>query len=98
MSETTKALGASFLWEKAGTRPIMAPESFTEEQRQLAASGREFSEKEILPHLRDIESKKAGLVPQLLRRAGELGLLMVDVPPEYGGLGLDKTTSMLLAE
>jgi alkylation response protein AidB-like acyl-CoA dehydrogenase len=98
MSDTTKPTGSSFLWEKAGTHPIMSPERFTDEQRQLAQSGREFSEKEIMPHMREIESKKAGLVPELLRKAGELGLLMVDVPTEYGGLGLDKTTSMLLAE
>jgi alkylation response protein AidB-like acyl-CoA dehydrogenase len=91
-------LGAAFLWEPSGTREIMTPERFTDEQRQIGESAQEFSEREILPRMRDIESKKAGLVPQLLRQAGELGLLMVDVPEEYGGLGLDKTTSMLLAE
>ncbi len=93
-----KASGASFLWEPAGTREIVAPERFTDEQRQIAAAGREFSEKEIVPRIREIESKKAGLIPQLLRKAGDLGLLMVDVPTEYGGLGLGVTTSMLLAE
>jgi len=76
----------------------MAPEHFTDEQRQIANAGRDFSEKEILPRLKEIESKKPGLIPELLRTAGELGLLMVDVPTEYGGLGLNKTTSMLLAE
>ncbi|HEX4337825.1 MAG TPA: acyl-CoA dehydrogenase family protein [Polyangiaceae bacterium] len=92
------ALGASFLWEKNGVRPIMAPEAFTEEQQEIARSARKFSETQILPRAAQIESKKSGLVPELLRKAGELGLLMVDIPPEYGGLGLDKTTSMLIAE
>jgi len=90
--------GASFLWEPGGTRTIMAPELFSEEQREIARAARRFSIDEILPKIAQIESKKSGLVPDLLRKAGELGLLMVDIPAEYGGLGLDKTTSMLIAE
>jgi alkylation response protein AidB-like acyl-CoA dehydrogenase len=96
-SDSTAA-GASFLWEKTGIRPIMAPEAFTEDQQEIARSARKFSETEILPRIAQIESKEPGLMPDLLRKAGELGLLMVDIPPEYGGLGLDKTTSMLIAE
>ncbi len=92
--------GASFLWESSssGARPIMTPERFTPEQREIARAARKFAYGEIFPRIAQIESKKAGLVPDLLRRAGELGLLMVDIPTEYGGLGLDKTTSMLIAE
>jgi len=77
----------------------MAPERFSDEQRQIAQAGRDFSEKEIHPRVAEIDSKGAGgLIAELLRKAGELGLLMVDVPSEYGGLGLPTTTSMLLAE
>jgi alkylation response protein AidB-like acyl-CoA dehydrogenase len=94
----SRPTGAGFLWEAAGTRRIMAPESFSEDQREIARSARKFSDSEISPRIAQIESKKSGLVPELLRKAGELGLLMVDIPPEYGGLGLDKTTSMLIAE
>ncbi len=89
--------GSGFLWEPTSTR-AMAPENFTEEQREIARAARKFADGEIVPRVAQIESKKAGLVPDLLRRAGELGLLMVDIPSEYGGLGLDKTTSMLIAE
>jgi alkylation response protein AidB-like acyl-CoA dehydrogenase len=96
-AEGASAVGADFLWEPAG-REQTAPERFTDEQRDIARAAREFSEKEIRPRLREIESKKSGLIAQLLKRAGELGLLMVDVPSEYGGLGLGQTTSMLLAE
>jgi alkylation response protein AidB-like acyl-CoA dehydrogenase len=97
-NETQLPLGGSFLWEPTGSRQIMAPERFTDEQREMARAGREFSQKEILPRAKDIESKKVGLIPELLRKAGELGLLMVEVPTEYGGLGLGETASMVLAE
>ncbi len=90
--------GASFLWEPAAARSIQAPELFTEEQRAIARAARKFASTEILPRISQIESKKSGLVPELLRKAGALGLLMVDIPAEHGGLGLDKTTSMLIAE
>ncbi len=99
VSEESKLpIGAGFLWEPTGSRELMSPERLTDEQRQMAKAGRDFSEKEILPRVKEIESKQVGLMPELLRNAGELGLLMVDVPAEYGGLGLDMTTSMLLAE
>ncbi|MBK7977652.1 MAG: acyl-CoA dehydrogenase family protein [Deltaproteobacteria bacterium] len=90
--------GGSFLWEEAGSRKIMAPELFTDEQREFARTAREFTEKEIHPRLASIEAKDPGVVPDLLRKAGELGLLMVDVPEEYGGIGASKVTSMLVAE
>jgi alkylation response protein AidB-like acyl-CoA dehydrogenase len=97
MTDATSS-GASFLWEPTAGRPIQAPELFTEEQREIARAARKFASSEILPRIAQIESKKSGLVPELLRKAGELGLLMVDIPTDYGGLGLDKTTSMLIAE
>jgi alkylation response protein AidB-like acyl-CoA dehydrogenase len=90
--------GAGFLWETVGTRAIQAPERFTAEQREIAGAARKFAAGEILPRVAEIEAKKPGLMPELLRKAGELGLLMVDIPTEYGGLGLDKTTSMMIAE
>jgi alkylation response protein AidB-like acyl-CoA dehydrogenase len=99
MGDVPLPVGAGFLWEPVGSREVMAPERFTEEQRQIARAGRDFSDNEIHPRLAEIEAKGAGdLVATLLRKAGELGLLMVDVPAEYGGLGLDTTTSMVLAE
>ncbi|HEX4351377.1 MAG TPA: acyl-CoA dehydrogenase family protein, partial [Polyangiales bacterium] len=63
-----------------------------------ARAAREFSDEQIMPRVSAIEAKTPGLIPELLRAAGELGLLMVDIPQDYGGLGLEKTTSMLIAE
>ena len=66
-------IGGGFLWEPTGSRQIMAPERFTDEQHEMARAGRQFSDKEIIPRLKEIESKKVGLIPELLRKAGELG-------------------------
>jgi alkylation response protein AidB-like acyl-CoA dehydrogenase len=96
--ELGPAAGADFLWEPSQGRRIMAPERFDSEQREIARTAREFSDQEIMPRVAAIEAKQPGLIPELLRKAGEIGLLMVDIPPAYGGLGLDKTTSMLIAE
>jgi len=99
MAEASRPVGAGFLWEPVGSREVMATERFTDEQRQIAQAGHEFSQREIHPRLAEIDSRDKGhLIAELLREAGQLGLLMVDVPSEYGGLGLDTTTSMLLAE
>jgi alkylation response protein AidB-like acyl-CoA dehydrogenase len=76
----------------------MCPERFNDEQRQFASAAREFADKEIWPRLREIETRKEGVMPMLLRKAGELGLLMPNVPEAYGGLGLDKSTVMFIGE
>jgi alkylation response protein AidB-like acyl-CoA dehydrogenase len=90
--------GAAFLLEPVGATPFFTPEQFTDEQRQMYQSAREFADNEVAPRAKEIEAKKPGLMPELLRRAGELGFLMIDIPEKYGGLGADKTTSMLVAE
>jgi alkylation response protein AidB-like acyl-CoA dehydrogenase len=76
----------------------MTPERFSEEQRQFFAAGADFVNREVLAAAGRIEQKDNALLRQLLLKAGELGLLGVDVAEELGGLGLDKTTSMLVAE
>ena len=53
---------------------------------------------EILPHIEEIEAQNFDLVVEGMRKCGELGLLMIDAPEEYGGLELDKATSMLVGE
>src|SRR5438552_6920013 len=90
--------GGDFLFAPVGSAPFMTPERFSEEQRQFFATGLDFVNREVLPVADRIERKDNALLRQLLAKAGELGLLGVDVPEELGGLGLDKTTSMLVGE
>src|SRR3989441_3167243 len=90
--------GGDFLFAPVGSAPFMTPERFSEEQRQFFATGSDFVNREVLPLAHRIEQKDNGLLRQLLAKAGELGLLGVDVSEELGGVGLDKTTSMLVGE
>ncbi len=92
------ARGGAFLIEPLGSREVFITGKFTDEQLAYAKVAETFVTKEVLPQLDAIESREEGLMPRLLRRAGELGLLMIDIPEQDGGLGLDKATSMLVSE
>jgi alkylation response protein AidB-like acyl-CoA dehydrogenase len=90
--------GGAFLLREVGHAPIMCPERFTEEQRLYHRTASKFAREQVLPAAERIEKKDNALLRELLRKAGELGLLLIDIPEAYGGLGLDKTTSLLVAE
>lgn len=77
--------GGEFLIKSISPQEIFTPEDFTEEHRLIAKAATEFVEGEVLPVTDDIEEKKEGLVPGLLRKAGELGFLSGDIAEEYGG-------------
>ena len=77
---------------------VFVLEDFGEEARAMARTAQEFVDREVIPRLGEIEEKKHGVVPDLLRRAGEIGLLAIEVPEAYGGLGLDKSTALLVSE
>lgn len=90
--------GGEFLIAETRASEVFTPEDFSEEQRQLASTIEHFLAREVLPCGERIENHDFALVASLLKRAGELGFLMVDVPEEHGGLELDKATSALVAE
>lgn len=90
--------GGAFLFQTVGSVPLTTPESFSEDHRLFYKTALQFSREQVLPRATKIESKDNALLRELLRQAGELGLLNVDLPEAHGGLGLDKTTSMLLSE
>lgn len=90
--------GAEFLINEACCADLFTPEDFTGEQKQIGVTTGQFVLKEVAPHLEELENHNFGMVVSLMRKCGELGLLMIDAPEEYGGLELDKATSMLVAE
>jgi butyryl-CoA dehydrogenase len=98
VSSPLAAKGGSFLIESRTPAEIFTPEDLTEEQLQMAATAAQFAREEILPRAAEIEAKKPGVVPDLLRKAAELGFTAMDIPEEYDGLGMDKTTSTLITD
>jgi len=97
-SSLVAAKGGSFLIESRTPAEVFTPEDLSEEQRQMAATAAQFAREEVLPRTAEIEAKKAGAVPDLLRKAAELGFTAMDIPEEYGGLGMDKTTSTVITD
>ena len=90
--------GGEYLVAEVPCEEVFTPEDFTDEQKQIAETTEKFVTNDILPHAEEIEQQNFDLVVEGMRKAGELGLLMIDVPEEYGGLSLDKATSMLVGE
>src|SRR4051812_14074205 len=99
MTETKKAVkGGSFLIEDLSYQDIFTPEDFNEEHLMIAETASDFIEKEVVPQLEHLENHEFDRTVKLLKKMGELGLLAVDVPEEFEGLGLDKITSSLITE
>jgi alkylation response protein AidB-like acyl-CoA dehydrogenase len=90
--------GGAFLIESISPQAIFTPEEFSEEQRLIAKAATEFVVGEVQPQVDDIEMQKEGLLPSLVKKAGELGLLSGDITEEYGGQDLDKVSVILLME
>ncbi|PLX40933.1 MAG: acyl-CoA dehydrogenase [Deltaproteobacteria bacterium] len=97
MSDDIKK-GGSFLVEEATPESIFVPENFSSEQLMYAKTARDFIENEVIEKNDEIEEKNFEVSKALMAKAGELGLLMADVPEEYGGMGLDKASSALITE
>lgn len=90
--------GGEFLIRETPAQEVFIPEEFTEEQRMMADACQAFIEAEIWPNLERIDKMEEGLMESMVEKAGELGILGVTVPEEYGGLGMSFNTSMLMAD
>jgi len=97
-SPIVAASGGSFLIESRRPDEVFTPEDLSEEQRQIAATAERFAREEILPRVAAIEAKEPDAMAAALRKAAELGFTAVDVPEEYGGLGMDKVSSTLIVD
>ncbi len=89
--------GGAWLLESADAGSILTPERLSDEHRLIARTSREFAEKEVIPAIDRLEQKDWALARRLLQRAGELGLLGVDAPEEFGGVGLDKAAALVVS-
>jgi alkylation response protein AidB-like acyl-CoA dehydrogenase len=90
--------GGSFLIETRSPEEVFTPEDLTEEHRLIAQTAQEFVDQEIVPRLKDIDAKTPGVLRELLKKAAALGLCATDVSQKFGGLDLDKISSILVAE
>src|SRR3981189_3705415 len=90
--------GGSFLVEACKPEDVFSPADLTDDQKLIGRTAEELVRNEVVPLIPDLEQHKPGLLAQLLKKAGEIGLLGGGVPEEYGGAGLDKVSSVQLAE
>ena len=98
MEPITLSPGGGFLLEETGAARIFTPELLDDDQLLMKTTAEEFMRREVEPRVDAIEEKEPGLLRELLRKAGAIGLLGHDVPAEHGGLGGDKTSSSLIFE
>ena len=90
--------GGEFLIADATTAEVFTPEDFTDEHRMIGETTREFVDNEIWPQLPALENHAWEIARELVKKGGDLGLLGATIPEEYGGLGLDQTTGVVIAE
>jgi alkylation response protein AidB-like acyl-CoA dehydrogenase len=90
--------GGSWLTEDADPTSVLTPESLSEEHRMIGQTAVDFVDNEVIPVLDKLEAKDWGLARTLVKRCGELGLLGTDVPEAFGGVELDKASSVLVGE
>jgi len=99
IDQKTAIKGGEFLIRDTEAQEIFIPEEWTEEQKMISQTCKDFLATEVYPKLDELDSmKNPELMPGLLDKAGELGLLGTSVPEQYGGFGMDFNTSMLIAE
>ena len=94
--KTTK--GGEFIITETDFQDVFIPEEFDEEQLMIKKTCEDFLAAEVYPNLDRIDKLEEGLMPSLMDKAGELGLLAVSIPEEYGGFGKNFNTSMLVAD
>lgn len=100
MSETKEKVfkGGGFLVEDLTADDVITPEDFNDEHKMIAKTTEEFVAGEVLPKVDNLENHEFEYSVELLKKAGELGLLGADIPEKFGGLALDKISSSLITE
>ena len=98
LAENKHLKGGEFLVKETIAGDVFIPENWDEEQLMIAQTCQDFVEQKVVPLLDRIDTQEEGLMVRLINEAGELGILGVSVPEEYGGFGKDFTTAMLISE
>ena len=100
METTTKQVmkGAGWMIDAATTSHTFTPEDFNEEQKMMFDMCHQFIDTEVMPLLDRIDKLEPGLMPSLMEKTGELGLMGVSIPEQYEGLGKEFTSSIIVAE
>ncbi|MGA2476088.1 MAG: acyl-CoA dehydrogenase family protein [Terriglobia bacterium] len=90
--------GGSFLIETRSPGDVFTPEDTTDQHKLIAQTAQVFIDQEIVPRIQEIEDKKPGVLRELLRKAAAVGLSSTDLPQRFGGLALDKISSIVVSE
>ena len=90
--------GADWLFTDAAPDDVFTPEGVSDEHRLIRQSATEFLQQDVLPATDELEKKRWDLSRSLIERCGSIGLLGTDVPEALGGIGLDKVSSVIVAE
>jgi len=94
----TKTAGGLFVIEDQSPHAVFTPEDLTEEHHDIARTAREFFDKEVAPHTEEMQHGDFDVAVSLLRKAAALGLESVLTPERYGGMEMDLTSVMVVAE
>ncbi|GAA4426480.1 acyl-CoA dehydrogenase family protein [Pontibacter saemangeumensis] len=97
-NKTAAIKGGEFLIKETSPQDVFIPAEFNEEQEMMAQTCRDFVREEVYPLLDRLDNHEEGLMENLMKKAGELGLFAVSIPEQYGGLDMDFNTSLLVTE
>lgn len=97
-TENKHLKGGEFLIKETNAEDVFIPENWDEEQLMIAQTCQDFVEQKVVPNIARIDDQEEGLMVSLVEQAGELGILSVSLPEEYGGFGKDFPTAMLISE
>jgi alkylation response protein AidB-like acyl-CoA dehydrogenase len=97
-SPVSYTTGGNFLLRQTDPASVFTPEDRSAEERQMVETADRFIEKEVLPRMDGLERHEEGLSRRLFTQAGQLGLLSIEMPEEFGGLGLGKRAMIGVAE
>ena len=90
--------GGQFLVKETHCDDVFTPEDFTEDQKMMRDTVKDFVDKELWPNKARFETKDYAFTEAMMKKCAELGLLSISVPEAYGGLGMGFVSTMLVCD